>query len=322
LPINDGTFRNSQLEKSKSNGAGAGEKMTRTRLRGLEIAGIQIGIEVPETCPWRWPDDVIAQYECLPRDPEVHVGVRVGKVGTDDLQGERYALGSWTFEVARQGEDWVLGLSRAGRREQLAFFDKDFRAGEIVVSSEAARRPGYPLQSPLDEWILLHRMVARGGLCLNATASADHGRARVRLGAADGNFLDRWTTPPTTIFGRNTLWVIEEAGGIRVYRTPWGDAMELQLGAKARILEFCQVEEAERPYRELLDSADAAEILVRHAVVPLCDEGLLERVMRNAQSIGERARVLRLGEAQQSSAPMAWRSPQLQGGFALPRGAV
>lgn len=98
--------------------------------------------------------------------------------------------------------------------------------------------------------------------------------------------------------------------------------MDLQLGAKARILEFCQVEEAERPYRELLDSADAAEILVRHAVVPLCDEGLLERVMRNAQSIGERARVLRLGEAQQSSAPMAWRSPQLQGGFALPRGAV
>lgn len=296
--------------------------MARTRLRGLEIAGIQIGIELPETCPWQWPDGLIAEYSCLPRDPEVHVGVRIGNVGRDDLAGEQYALGCWTFEVARQGEDWVLGLSRAGRRELLAFFDEDFRSGEIVLSSDAARRPGYPLQSPLDEWIVLHRVVARGGLCLNASAVAHHGMARVRLGAVASGLADRRTTPATTLLGRHTLWVREEAGKLRVYRTPWGDAMDRQLGAEAYVLDFSLVEQAERSYRELLDPSDAAELLVTHAVVPLCDEGLLERVMRNARRLGQRAKMLRLGEARESSAPMAWQSPQMQSGFAPPRGAV
>jgi hypothetical protein len=296
--------------------------MARTQLRGLEIADIQIGIEVPETCPWQWPDEVIADYSCLPRDPDVHVGVRVGDVGREELAGELYALGAWTFEVARDGEDWVLGLSRAGRREQLAFFDKNFQTGEIVLSRDTARGTGYPLRSPLDEWIVLHRMVARGGLCLNASAVADHGRARVLLGAADPNLANHWTTSTATLLGRNTLWVREEAGRLRVYRTPWGDAMDSQLGAQAVVDEFSLVEEAERPYRELLDPCDAAELLVTHAVVPLCDEGLHERVMRNAQRMGERARVLRLGEARASSAPMAWQSPQMQSGFAPPHRAV
>jgi hypothetical protein len=296
--------------------------MARTQLRGLEIGGIQIGIEVPETCPWQWPDSVVAGYSCLPRNPEVHVGVRVGKVDREDLAGERYALGSWTFEVARDGEDWLLGLSRGGRREQLAFFDKNFQAGEVVLSGESAPGLAYPLQSPLDEWILLHRMVARGGLCLNASAVAHHGQAQIRLGAINTDLAQRWTTPTTTLLGRNTLWVREEAGNLRLYRTPWGDAMDRQLGAEAAVCEFSSTEEAASPYRELLDSSDAAELLVTHAVVPLCDESLLERVMQNAQRIGECARVLRLGEVRASAAPMAWQSPQMQSGFAPPRSTV
>ena len=296
--------------------------MARTRLRGLEIGGIQIGIEVPETWSWQWPDEAIAEFSCLPRDPEVHVGVRIGKVGAGDLAGEHYSLGRWTFEVARQGEDWLLGLSRDGRREQLASFDQDFGAGEIVLSSDLARRPGYPLRSPLDEWIVLHRMVARGGLCLNASAMAHQGQARVRLGRPDSNSANRWTTSTTTLLGRNTLWVREEAGRLCAYRTPWGDAMDPQLGGTARILDFNLVEQAEQAYREVLDPGDAAELLVTHAVVPLCDEGLLERVLRNAQRMGEAVPVLRLGEPGVASAPLAWQSPQMQSGFAPPRGAI
>ena len=96
--------------------------------------------------------------------------------------------------------------------------------------------------------------------------------------------------------------------------------MDSQLGAQAVVHEFSLVEEAERAYRELLDPCDAAELLVTHAVVPLCDEALHERVMRNAERIAERARVLRLGEPPASAAPMAWQSPQMQSGFAPPAG--
>jgi hypothetical protein len=288
----------------------------------LEIAGVQIGIEVPKSCAWQWPSSSISDYSCLPRNPEVHIGVRVGTVDSTDLAGECYALGGWTFEVARQGEDWILGLSRAGRREQLAFFDRDFRIGEIVLSRDVAELPVYPLRSPLDEWIALHRVVASGGLCLNATASAQPGGACIRLGFADPSSIRGWTTPSTTLLGRNTVWLREVAGRLTIYRTPWGDEMDTQLGARARVVDINVFEDAENPYRELLDPSDAAELLVTHAVVPLCDEGLRERVLRNAQRMGESARVIRFGVSEISTAPIAWQSAHLQSGFAPPRGAV
>ncbi len=295
--------------------------MARTRLRGLEIGGIQIGIEVPESCEWEWPAGVVADYACLPRNPEVHVGVRIGETGRPDLGGEQYAIGAWTFEVARRGEDWVLGLSRAGMREQLATFDKNFTAGEIVLSREPSRGPRFPLRSPLDEWIVLHRTVARGGLCLNGHATIDQDGALVRLGHCDPSMARGWTTPSTTLLGRNTLWVREEEGRLCVFRTPWGDAMDVRLGGVARVSEFRFVEESDAPYREVLDPGDAAELLVTHSVVPVCDEGLLERVLGNARKMGERSRVIRMGEPRARSAPMAWQSPELQSGFAPPRGA-
>jgi len=296
--------------------------MTRTRLRGLEIAGIQIGIEVPPSCAWEWPVGSIAEYACLPRDPEVHIGVRVGNVDQPELSGQCYALGAWTFEVARRGEDWILGLSREGRREQLAFFDKDFRAGEIVLSSHAAGRSSYPLQSPLDEWIVLHRLVAGGGLCLTATATAQSGGARIRLGVSESNASRGWTTPSTTLLGRNTVWVREVAGRLSVFQTPWSDSMDRALGSASKVVDITVADESDSPYRELLDPSDAADLLVTHAVVPVCDEDLLERVMHNAQRMGERARVLRLGESKAPPAPMAWQSAQLQSGFAPPGGGV
>jgi hypothetical protein len=322
LPINEGIREKTSAYDPYTLEIGIGEKMARTRLRGLEIAGVQIGIEVPKSCAWQWPSSRIAEYSCLPRDPEVHVGVRVGEVDSYDFDGECYTLGGWTFEVARQGEDWILGLSRGGRREQLAFFDKNFRIGEIVLSRNIADLRVYPLRSPLDEWIVLHRVVSGGGLCLNATASAQPGGACIRLGEADPNSIRGWTTPSTTLLGRNTVWLREVAGRLTLFRTPWGEAMDPQLGSRSRVADISIFENAENPYRELLDPSDAAEILVTHAVVPVCDEGLLERVLRNAQRMGESARVMRFGEREIPTAPIAWQSENLQFGFAPPRGAV
>ena len=59
--------------------------MARTRLRGISIGGIQIGIEVPEIFDWEWPESPVAEFQCLPRDPEVHVGLRIGDPGAADL---------------------------------------------------------------------------------------------------------------------------------------------------------------------------------------------------------------------------------------------
>jgi len=287
----------------------------------LEIGGIQIGIEVPHAYPWLWPNGPISEFTCLPRSPEVHVGVRVGSVGGDRLDGERYGVGPWTFEVARRGDDWVLGLERRGVREQLAIFDGEFESGEVVVSPGRATDPDFPLCTPLDEWIVVHRTIARGGLSLTASAVAIDGHASVLLGTpgAAGRAANRWVTPTAGLLGRHTLLLREVAGRLRVFRTPWSDATDPALGSSARVLEVVELEHAVRSFREQLDPAEAAELLVAHSAVPLCDESLLDRVLRNTRSIGEAARVLRLGQPSDEPAPMPWRSSQLQGAFAPPR---
>lgn len=276
--------------------------MTRTRLRGLEIGGIQIGIEVPDTYAWEWPEAPVAEFGCLPRDPDVHVGVRVSELSSKDLGGDRYGVGAWTFEVAREGDNWLLGLSRRGIREQLATFDSEFRFGEVVVREEMALQHTFPLRTPLDEWIVLHRTVARGGLCLTGQAEPAGVTAAIRLGSsAAGNRSDtapphnRWFTPRSALFGRQTVLVREERGSLRSFRTPWNEQTDPRLGDSTRVDHFIVTESAEDVYRECLDPSEAAEFLLSHSVVPLCDDVFFERTLLNARKIADRTQLFRLG---------------------------
>ena len=294
--------------------------MSRTRLRGLEVAGIQMGIEVPESFAWEWPESSVAEYICLPREPEVHIGLRVCGLSSADLGGDSYGLGAWTFDVASDGDGWLLGLSRRGVRDQLATFDRDFRNGEIILSPEAAVSRRFPLRTPLDEWIVLHRTVARGGLCLNGAAEALGGGVRIHLNphshdqaTPSGSALKRLASR-----SRASVLLREEGGELLSFSSPWNDPVDPRLGYSTRVSEIVVREETEVPYRESLDPDEAAELLVRHAVVPLCDEALLDRTLTNAKRIAERTRLVRCGDVAESRAPLGWQSSHLQFAFALP----
>lgn len=286
--------------------------MARTRLRGLSIGDIQIGIEVPADCPWLWPDAPVADYQCLPREPEVHVGVRVAPLSSRDLGGERYTLGAFVFEVARRGRDWLLGLSRAGRRLQLAHFDAEFRLGEVMLSPETARARSYPLRGPIDEWIVLHRTVARGGLCLAGRAHAESGGAVLRLEqGAEGN-VGRWVTPARSMLGERCLIVRAEEGTPRLFGAPWSDAIDPRLSDGAGVGAFEHCEPAPIGFRNVLDPDDAADLLVRHAILPLSDETLLERALRNARRIARMRPSVEVGRAgDPEPATRSWRSLQV-----------
>jgi len=288
--------------------------MARARLRGISIGGIQIGIEVPETFDWEWPESPVAEFQCLPRDPEVHVGLRIGDPGAGDLGGERYGVGAWTFEVARIGSDWLLALSRRGQRAQLARFDREFRVGEIVVSPDTAMARTYPMRGPLDEWIILHRTIARGGLVLNASASLRDGAAVLRLGAPPPARPGRSHFPTPSLLGRSALLVREERGRLCLFRTPWSESIDPRLAFETRVSEIQRVEETEHPWADLLDSPDAADLLVTHSIVPLCDEALLDHVMRNALRIAGDARVVEIGERRvpRVDSSTQWGTPPMQ----------
>lgn len=274
--------------------------MGRTRLRGLEIAGIQIGVEVSDLCEWDWPESDLRDFSCLPREPEVHVGLRIAEPASVELAGERYALGASTFEIARRGEDWLIALTRGGRRRQLALFSSDFRVGEIVQSPEWAERRGYPLAGGLDEWLVLQRTVARGGLCLAGQVEASAGGAEVLLGAQP-RATRAWSVAAPSLLGRATLVVRREAGALRIHRTPWNGGLAEAFGRAPRITGFAVCDPTESVAREVLDPTDAAEELVRQAVLPTCDERFFERVLANARQIAEDSRLVRYGRSEAPS---------------------
>lgn len=293
----------------------------RTRLRGLEIAGIQIGIEVPDTCLWEWPESAVSDFVCLPRGPEVHIGLRVAELSSADLGGECYGLGAWTFEVAAHGDDWLLGLSRGGVREQLARFDSNYRCGEILISKDAADKRRFPLRTPLDEWIVLQRTVARGGLVLSGSAGRKDDVASIRLEKASSRLpsRNRWATHRMALLGRDTVVLRGHGDRLRNFSTPWNDTRDPLLGVSAPVADLVVIEESERPYRECLDPDEAAELLVAHSIVPLCDERFFDRVLCNARKMSLQVKVLRIGEIAEFAPPMTWQSTHLQSVGASPK---
>jgi hypothetical protein len=295
--------------------------MSRTLLQGLEIAGVRIGIEVPPSHRWRWPDEEIARFAGRPRDADVHVGVRVGRVDDGPRAGERYALGPWTFEVARSGDDWILALSRGGRREQVAVFDADFGAGEVVLREPiGGEPPAYPLRGALDEWIVLHRLIASGGVCLHGELVACDGGAEIRLGP-DARSGSRGAASARTLLGRDTVWVAASDGrGVRAHPTPWGAAWSGVPRGDVRV-DAVQIRETSLfAYRETVDPDEASELLVAHAVVPLGDEALFERVLESARRLGDGVPCRRIGIAPRPEGPAASTGTAWQSGVAPPRG--
>ena len=232
--------------------------MARTRLRGLEIAGIQIGIEVPETCEWDWPDGPIADFSCLPRDPEVHVGLRVGRLASGDLGGERYRLGAWTFEVARRGEDWLTRSRAAGRREQLAHFDGSSARARSSVSSERGAARRYPAS-------IASRRMDRPSSDRRSRRSLSErgGRGRRRAGERPARRGPTSDDPIGCVgsavdgAARSSYAVLirEEDGQLRSFRTPWSDSIDPALGLEATMSRARVVEEAEQTLSRTTRSA-------------------------------------------------------------------
>ncbi len=95
--------------------------------------------------------------------------------------------------------------------------------------------------------------------------------------------------------------------------------MDPLLGYSSSVADLIIVEETQRAYRECLDPDEAAELLVTHAIVPLCDEAFLDRVLRNARRLARQVKIFRCGEVAGAAAPIVWQSAQLQDAFAPSR---
>jgi hypothetical protein len=113
-----------------------------------------------------------------------------------------------------------------------AWFDPEFRSGRVLLSRRYfdTQRPVYPLEYPLDELLMIHRLSRGEGVEVHAVGIADQsGRGHLFLGHSGAGksttarlWLDR---PGVRILSDDRIILRARDGQIWMYGTPWhGDA--------------------------------------------------------------------------------------------------
>ncbi|MGB2593204.1 MAG: hypothetical protein WAJ96_21345 [Candidatus Acidiferrum sp.] len=113
-----------------------------------------------------------------------------------------------------------------------AWFDSEFRSGRVLLSREYfdADRPVYPLEYPLDELLMIHRLSRGEGVEMHAVGLSDaNGRGHLFLGhsgAGKSTTARLWTgRTGVRILSDDRIILRAHEGRIWMYGTPWhGDA--------------------------------------------------------------------------------------------------
>jgi hypothetical protein len=113
-----------------------------------------------------------------------------------------------------------------------AWFDSEFSTGRVLLSRRYfdTQRPAYPLEYPLDELLMIHRLSRGEGVEMHAVGISDeNGRGHLFLGhsgAGKSTTARLWLNRPgVRILSDDRIILRAREGQIWMYGTPWhGDA--------------------------------------------------------------------------------------------------
>ncbi len=303
--------------------------MGRTRLRGICIGGLQIGIEVPPGLPWDFGSAEEGAFGAVSREPDVSVGVRLAPVAPARRPDLSRAARRDRVEVDRTPRGWRVLHRYRGVVEREARFDHDLSMGEIRVQpgSPSARRCSNPLGFPLDEWLVRHRLALEGGLMLRGCGAVRDGRATVLAGAggSERRTAARWLAahPGVTLLSDCRVALRAEATGFRAHPTPWGAPSPAVPGAAARLEAVYALAPASTLTARPLTGAEAVAALVA-ALAPLEHPAAGERALATLERLAERVPVVRLGipaQADRRLPELVWGEGSALAGRLWPRAA-
>jgi hypothetical protein len=290
--------------------------MGRTKLRGLEVAGIRIAVEVPPSLQWAWPG-ALGGLACLPVDPDIYVSVRVGAPQHTLADSVLYTHQGGTFEVGRAGDDRLIAVHGASKYERLARFDAGFRSGEIVVSPAVAERREYPISSPLDELIVIQHAIRHGALVVRGAVAVSQGRALVFLGDAEPPAADS-----DVQVASGWLVLRAEDDGYRVHWVPWslpGSAcVATPIAARLGGLHTAVPAGSGMRSPAHLTPDDAAAELLRHVFAPVHEPEYAETLLASATDLARRIPLIALSPPR--AKPFPWRQGLADMAFAPPLG--
>jgi len=302
--------------------------MGRTRLRGIEISGVRLAVEAPPAYAWDWPARGLAQLACAPVDAEVYVGVSIGFLSPPDWDPITYSYEGGTFDVGRVGDEWWVAVHGGGHRyARVARFDRRFSEGEVTIAPVALEHCRHPLDGPLLDLLLVHRIIDEGGLVLSGTAVVDAGRALAVLapGAtatdARGAGLQGWmrADPARTVETPGARFAVRLRDGMsRVFGLP-GPHGHPGARVSGRLDGIHLLTRADRLFADPVCVEEATHELLQHACAPLHAPDMAEQLLVAAAAIGEAVPMLRLGVPEEKRVvSFDWTRREAAHGFALP----
>lgn len=175
-----------------------------------------------------------------------------------------------------------------------AWFDPEFRSGRVLLSRRYfdAGSAVYPLEYPLDELLMIHRLSRGEGVEVHAVGVSDEtGRGHLFLGhsgAGKSTTARLWLQRPgVRILSDDRIILRQRDGAIWMYGTPWhGDAGIASPGFVPLSAVYLLEHAARNQRLPLSPGTAAAELFARTFVTHHCHEGVaftldfLDRVAR------------------------------------------
>ncbi len=298
--------------------------MGRTRLRGIELAGLRLAVESPQDFVWDWATGGLAELSCAADEPDIHVGVSCGDIMPPKWDPITYSFEGGSFDVAMVDEEWWVGVHSRGRRfERLVRFNKSFTQGDVVIAPGAEETLSHPLDGPLLDWLMTHAVIERGGLVLCGSAILDSGSALAVLSVGSHSMNvssggESWDgcTPILTPGSRFAVYPSED--GFRVHALPGAD-FEAGLTLQGRLKAIHVLDTTTQAGIELLESEDAMEAVLSRTCAPVHAPDLANKILTTASRVADRIPMARLGIPRQNTkSPFVWGGRETALGFAMP----
>lgn len=180
--------------------------------------------------------------------------------------------GLWSAYVSSTGTKFYFSSPAVGPEPyKAAWFDPRFERGHVVLNRSAipAGQPIFPLEYPLDELAMMHRLALGEGVEVHALGLADDdGSGYLFLGhsgAGKSTTARLWLSEPgVRLLSDDRVILREHDGQFWMYGTPWHGDAGIASPGRARLSRIFVLEQA--PVEELVAmsrSQAAAELFAR-----------------------------------------------------------
>jgi hypothetical protein len=158
---------------------------------------------------------------------------------------------------------------------------RDYREGEIVLNEPwQGIGPPDPLEYPLDELLIVHRLGQGLGCELHACGIVDEaGRGWLFVGhsgAGKSTLARLWAGRKVSVLSDDRIILREIDGGIRMFGTPWHGEAGFAAATSAPLAGILVIEHGSGNHIEPLDPISAVSELMARSFVPFHDAGALE----------------------------------------------